>query len=78
MSRQPEGLTATQAAERAGISKHTWRSYRSRLPPRGNPVPAPDGRDPETGTMVWWPSTVHAGIARRTGRGARTDLTKAN
>lgn len=66
-------LTADQAAHHAGMSVKTWRSYLSRGWPRGNPVPQRDGRDPETGHMIWRTSTVDAWLARRPGPGARTD-----
>lgn len=73
MADEDPHLTAAQAAARASISEKTWRSYLSRQHPRGNPVPERDGRDPETGEMIWKASTVDAWIARRTGPGARTD-----
>lgn len=68
-----EWLTAAQAAARAGISLSTWSAYRLRGHPRGNPVPGWERRDPDTGVMQWRASTVEAWIARRPGRGARTD-----
>lgn len=67
-------LTAAQAAGRAGVAEDTWRSYVSRRAPRGNPAPLHGRRNPETGVQEWAAAEVDEWIARRPGRGARTDL----
>ena len=66
-------LSTAQAAERAGVQPATWRSWRQRKLPRGNPVPDPDGWH-DARTPWWLKSTIDAWTSRRAGRGARTDL----
>lgn len=63
-------LTAKQAAELAGVSSSTWRSYVAR-----GRAPARDGQFGRE--SWWWESTVREWMASRPGRGARTDLEKS-
>lgn len=65
-------LTTPQVAQKLGIKPRTWTGYKSR-PPKGNPVPEPDGHYGPA-TPWWWESTIDAWEAGRPGAGARTDI----
>lgn len=63
-------LSSTEAAEAAGLSPNTFRSYmRKGLAP--NPDVVVGARQPIYG---WLPETVDHWMANRVGRGHRTDL----
>ena len=67
----PGMLTASQAAERAGLKRGTWSAYVAR-----SQAPQPDARDPSGGNPLWHEATIDEWAAGRPGRGARTDLQK--
>ena len=60
-----ERLTVTQAAEMAGVTPSTWRSYVAR-----EQAPKPDGEFDKR-TPWWWDSTVQSWVDNRPGRGRR-------
>ena len=71
-------LYGEQAAARAGVGLSTWRNYTAPVARRGGRRlgPPPDGVDIEAGHArpYWYPHTIDDWMARRPGRGARTDL----
>lgn len=69
-------LTLAQFADAAEVTAATLRGWRSKGLPRGNPIPEPERRNPETGLAEWSRVTVEQWIALRPGRGARTDITE--
>lgn len=75
-------LTASEAAERAGVATSTWRAYVARARQeraagrdRPNLAPEPDGHY-DARTPWWYATTVDAWNRHRPGAGARTDLAK--
>jgi hypothetical protein len=67
-------LTQEAFASYINVTAATLRGWRAKGLPRGNPVPEPERRNPATGVMEWSRVTVDQWIARRPGRGARTDI----
>jgi hypothetical protein len=59
------------AAQIAGITPATWRSYVSR-----GEAPPPDGREAISGTPWWRVSTIERWMRSRPGQGSRTDLVR--
>jgi hypothetical protein len=63
-----ERWTTAECARYLGITPATWRHYYARHQPKFNPAPPPDGRY-DRRTPWWWPETVMAWHASRTGTG---------
>lgn len=67
-----EYLTVAQVAEIVKVKPATIRAYLAHRLPRANPFPEPDYHF--AGRAGWLRTTVDEWLARRPGRGARTDL----
>jgi hypothetical protein len=69
-------LTIADAALICGCERSTLSTYIARGLPRGNRFPQPDmttGHSGDKAMRLWWPITILRWIARRPGRGYRSD-----